>query len=81
MISIISISKSKDNDNADVSLWDFGGQSVFYTTHQTFLSRRAIYLLVTDISKLIDDIVEGDECYFDSKGAESYKIIGMFVSF
>ena len=32
-------------------LWDFAGQSVFYTTHPLFLTARAIYLLVYDLSQ------------------------------
>ena len=32
-------------------LWDFGGQSVYYVTHQLFLTSRAIYLLVYDLSR------------------------------
>ena len=31
-------------------LWDFGGQSVYYTTHPLFLTPRAIYLLVNNLS-------------------------------
>ncbi|CAC5410611.1 unnamed protein product [Mytilus coruscus] len=36
---------------ADCGFWDFAGQKEFYATHQTFLSRNAIYLLVLDISE------------------------------
>ena len=32
-------------------LWDFAGQSVYYTTHPVFLTPRAIYLLVNDLSQ------------------------------
>ena len=32
-------------------LWDFAGQSVYYETHQLFLTSRAIYLLVYDLSR------------------------------
>ena len=28
------------------SMWDFAGQSVYYNTHQFFLTSRAVYLLV-----------------------------------
>ena len=31
-------------------LWDLGGQSVFYPTHQFFMSRCAIYLIVFDVT-------------------------------
>ena len=32
-------------------MWDFAGQSVFYVTHPLFLTARAIYLLVYDLSQ------------------------------
>ena len=32
-------------------LWDFAGQSVYYTTHPVFLTPRAIYLLVYNLSQ------------------------------
>ena len=32
-------------------LWDFGGQFVYYVTHPLFLTARAIYLLVYDLSR------------------------------
>ena len=40
-------------DDKDVYsvLWDFGGQSVYYVTHPLFLTSRAIYLLVYDLSR------------------------------
>ncbi|XP_044178339.1 uncharacterized protein LOC122960303 [Acropora millepora] len=52
------IKKLRDKDDkADVEddiysvLWDFAGQSVYYETHQLFLTSRAIYLLVYDLSR------------------------------
>lgn len=32
-------------------LWDLGGQSVFYPTHQFFMSRCAIYIVVFDVTQ------------------------------
>ena len=32
-------------------LWDFAGQSVYYTTHPLFLTSRGIYLLFNDLSQ------------------------------
>ncbi|XP_071148270.1 uncharacterized protein [Mytilus edulis] len=40
---------------APVIIWDFGGQYVFYSTHQTFLTYRAIYLVVVDGSRTLDE--------------------------
>ncbi|CAC5403810.1 unnamed protein product [Mytilus coruscus] len=40
---------------APVIIWDFGGQDIFYSTHQSFLSYRAIYLIVLDGSRTLDD--------------------------
>ena len=37
-----------------VIIWDFGGKDVFYSTHQTFLTYRAIYMLVLDGSRTLD---------------------------
>jgi small GTP-binding protein len=39
----------KHNDN-DIKLhcWDFGGQQIMHATHQFFLSKRSLYLLVLD---------------------------------
>ena len=33
------------------SIWDFAGQEEYYATHQCFLSRRSLYLLVWDITE------------------------------
>ena len=44
--------KTVDEDKEVYSvLWDFGGQSVYYVTHPLFLTPRAIYLLVHDLSR------------------------------
>lgn len=31
-----------------VNIWDFGGQAVYFATHQFFLTKRSVYVLVTD---------------------------------
>lgn len=36
-------------ENMDISLWDFGGQSVFYNLHRSFMRREnCVYVLVVD---------------------------------
>ncbi|KAL3889288.1 hypothetical protein ACJMK2_001634, partial [Sinanodonta woodiana] len=59
--------KQDISKHAHLTVLDFAGQYAFYTTHQIFLTRRAIYLLVSDASKEVSDLVE-DDCYFDSQG-------------
>ena len=38
--------KLKDDSTLTYSMWDFAGQSVYYNTHQFFLTSRAVYILV-----------------------------------
>ena len=35
------------------ALWDFAGQEIFYTVHHLFLSPNGVYLLVTNLQKLL----------------------------
>jgi len=46
----INTLEMKDNNNNDIKLhcWDFGGQQIMHATHQFFLSKRCLYLLVID---------------------------------
>ncbi len=37
--------------NVKINFWDFGGREIYYSTHQFFLSRRALYLLVWEVCK------------------------------
>jgi internalin A len=34
-----------------VNIWDFGGQEIYHTTHQFFLTKRSLYTLVIDTRK------------------------------
>ncbi|EDV23062.1 uncharacterized protein TRIADDRAFT_57945 [Trichoplax adhaerens] len=38
--------ETPDKQKIEYSLWDFAGQTLYYNTHQFFLSNRAVYLLV-----------------------------------
>ena len=38
-----------DNTDVEISLWDFAGQEIYYTTHQFFLSAGTLYLIVFNI--------------------------------
>jgi len=37
-----------DRKEFRVNIWDFGGQEIYHSTHQFFLTKRSIYLLVTE---------------------------------
>ena len=52
-----SLSKSTKNrkTKVDLSVWDFAGQEIYYTTHQFFLSDRALYIVVWNIAKKEED--------------------------
>ncbi|XP_056015150.1 uncharacterized protein LOC125673654 isoform X4 [Ostrea edulis] len=44
-----------------ISMTDFAGQVAYYACHQIYLSRRAFYLLVIDMSKNLKDIAYNPE--------------------
>ena len=37
--------------NLRINVWDFGGQEIYHSTHQFFLTKRSVYVLVTDERK------------------------------
>ena len=47
------VEKERVEDDAEMYLivWDFAGQPVYYATHPLFLTQRAVYLLVFDLSR------------------------------
>ena len=40
--------KTDNNSEFKINIWDFGGQEIYHSTHQFFLSKRSIYLLIWD---------------------------------
>jgi internalin A len=51
-IEVLQWSFLMDNDqNFRVNIWDFGGQEIYHATHQFFLTKRSLYLLVVDSRK------------------------------
>ncbi|ELT89642.1 hypothetical protein CAPTEDRAFT_187033 [Capitella teleta] len=45
-IDITNWSVKKEDVSLVFSVWDFAGQTIYYNTHQFFLSSRAVYMLV-----------------------------------
>ena len=41
----------KDDKEFTVNIWDFGGQEIYHSTHQFFLTKRSLYILVADSRK------------------------------
>ena len=52
------VDKMESEDYLYSVLWDFAGQSVYYETHQLFLTSRAVYLLVYDLSRDPEEIAQ-----------------------
>ena len=46
-----SVAGKKGGERVQVNFWDFGGQEIMHATHQFFLTRRTVYLLVLDARK------------------------------
>ncbi|XP_069138114.1 uncharacterized protein [Argopecten irradians] len=45
------LQSATDENTAYLSMWDFGGEKIFYDTHHIFLSNDAVYLLCFDVEK------------------------------
>ena len=52
---LLEVNKVEEEEDIYSVLWDFGGQSVYYVTHPLFLTPRAMYLLVYDLSRNPED--------------------------
>jgi len=46
-----SVPGKKKGERVQVNFWDFGGQEIMHATHQFFLTKRTVYLLVLDARK------------------------------
>ncbi|XP_045173795.2 uncharacterized protein LOC123535269 [Mercenaria mercenaria] len=48
-------------------IWDFGGQHIFYATHAIFHSKRAIYLLVFDLTLDLNQCISDEQYQTESE--------------
>lgn len=48
-----------ENNHFRINFWDFGGQEIYHSTHQFFLTKRSLYLLVWEARK-DDDLISFD---------------------
>ncbi|KAK3578651.1 hypothetical protein CHS0354_002953 [Potamilus streckersoni] len=60
--------------NVTVSIWDFAGQFVYYSTHQLFLSPRAVYIVVLKLTKDLMDYIADDIWFMDARGKRDLHI-------
>ncbi|XP_052084796.1 uncharacterized protein LOC127721991 [Mytilus californianus] len=77
----LKLSTESMDDFAEVVMLDFAGQYEFYATHQTFLNKHAIYLLVLDISKDLKGIAEDLDNALPDLAEIPLKDIGEYVNF
>ncbi|NEO57234.1 MAG: GTPase, partial [Okeania sp. SIO3B5] len=42
---------TKNQHDFQMNIWDFGGQEIYHATHQFFLTKRSLYILVADTRK------------------------------
>ncbi|CAG2236231.1 unnamed protein product [Mytilus edulis] len=78
-----SKSEASLDDFAEVALLDFAGQYEFYATHQAFLNKHAIYLLVIDVSKNMKGLMTCevvDENFLDLTEIP-FEDIGEYINF
>jgi internalin A len=48
-IDVLHFNFSHNSGNSfRINIWDFGGQEIYHATHQFFLTKRSLYLLVAD---------------------------------
>ena len=66
------------NSNVVLNIWDFGGREFYHTTHQFFLSKRTIYMLVFDgrYDLFENKIVEWLNCIQSRSPGETVIIVG-----
>ncbi len=48
------LAPTKEQQEIRLNVWDFGGQEIYHATHQFFLTKRSIYLLVWNARKSKD---------------------------
>ncbi|XP_072042860.1 uncharacterized protein [Amphiura filiformis] len=50
-LAIMESRSNEVNEDIELSLWDFAGQDLYYITHQVFLSKRVLFVVVFKLSE------------------------------
>ncbi|MES1921054.1 hypothetical protein MHBO_002652 [Bonamia ostreae] len=61
-----------------LTLLDFAGQSAYYACHQIYLSERAFYILVMDMSKDLNAVVGEEVCDHSHTVFETWRYRGIY---
>eukprot|EP00511_Aplanochytrium_stocchinoi_P009560 CAMPEP_0204862744 /NCGR_PEP_ID=MMETSP1348-20121228/2781_1 /ASSEMBLY_ACC=CAM_ASM_000700 /TAXON_ID=215587 /ORGANISM="Aplanochytrium stocchinoi, Strain GSBS06" /LENGTH=995 /DNA_ID=CAMNT_0052012841 /DNA_START=266 /DNA_END=3253 /DNA_ORIENTATION=+ len=68
------VKAKKDAESLALSVWDFGGQKVFYPMHHLFFTRYGTYAVVFDIRELLDIDKKMDALSYLSFWLQSIKL-------
>lgn len=60
--------KPFNGDPLEISIWDFAGQADYYASHQIFLTKGALFLLVVDLRTLFVESTNAVEKHGDPNG-------------
>ncbi|CAM9751787.1 unnamed protein product, partial [Laminaria digitata] len=67
-IEITECRKPDGFGSLEVSIWDFAGQADYYASHQIFLTKGSLFLLVVDLHALFVEAPSVVEKYGDPRG-------------
>ncbi|XP_060585558.1 uncharacterized protein LOC132741420 isoform X2 [Ruditapes philippinarum] len=68
------------NIAGNLEIWDFAGQFIFYATHTLFHSKRAVYLLVFDLSTPLSEVVKDSEFPMETGGKTMEQFIKFWIN-
>ncbi|KAL4235659.1 hypothetical protein ACF0H5_004054 [Mactra antiquata] len=75
--SVSMATKPADGQNIVLNIWDFAGKEVYYSTHQVFLTNRALYVIVF---KLTDNLEEPPfDCQVDTENLSTLEYIDFWM--
>jgi hypothetical protein len=86
MSGILPVSNNLESNNEQqsprrVCMTDFAGQCAYYSTHQIFLSPRAFFLLVLDMTKDLTHVVGEEVCCQEGSIYKDWTFRGMVLSY
>lgn len=55
--SVAMTTKPSDGEKIVLNIWDFAGKEVYYTTHQVFLTSRALYVIVFNLTDDLEEVI------------------------